>query len=587
MIRPLTLTISFASLLLGSTSLLLLSGCGGGGNASTGGTTAPAGVAVHGTVTNGQTALKGASVQLYAAGTSGLQSAAAAQLTTAATTDATGAFSFTMPACASTNLYLLATGGDSGSGVNSATQLIAALGPCASVSSTTAYAVDEATTVAAVYALAPFLADGTHLGASGTTAGLTNAFAMANLLVNPATGTAPGLQVPANVTLPTSTLDTLANILAGCIKSGSSTGSAYSTLLTATSASNTLSAALAIAQQPAAYTSLYSLAAGFAPFTPALSVAPADWTLALKAAPTGLSTPFGIAIDSAGNAYVSSESGSSLLKLAPTGALSTTISGAGLSGPQGVAIDRSGDVWVASTGNNSVVELSSSGTVLATVKTGLSAPVAIAVDSAGTAWVANFGGTGVTRISSAGSVLGTTTGASAPTALAIDPAGTVWVANSGTSTLQHLSNAGATLGTATDNETLAPFSVALDGSGNLWFAGSVPGAAAIQGSVGEIASASTAAAPILSAATPFSVAASGKDVWASNNATSGGLLLYRAGSASAISPAAGFGSLNAPAGLAVDGSGNVWTTNSGDNTVSIFLGITTPATTPLAVVAGP
>jgi DNA-binding beta-propeller fold protein YncE len=45
--------------------------------------------------------------------------------------------------------------------------------------------------------------------------------------------------------------------------------------------------------------------------------------------------------------------------------------------------------------------------------------------------------------------------------------------------------------------------------------------------------------------------------------------------------------LNTPVGVAVDPSGNVWTTNSGENTVSIFLGLATPAVTPLSQNVGP
>ena len=53
------------------------------------------------------------------------------------------------------------------------------------------------------------------------------------------------------------------------------------------------------------------------------------------------------------------------------------------------------------------------------------------------------------------------------------------------------------------------------------------------------------------------------------------------------SPAGGFGSLNAPIGVAVDSSGAVWTANSGSNMLSKFIGIAAPVITPLAANVGP
>jgi hypothetical protein len=72
-----------------------------------------------------------------------------------------------------------------------------------------------------------------------------------------------------------------------------------------------------------------------------------------------------------------------------------------------------------------------------------------------------------------------------------------------------------------------------------------------------------------------------------NGTTSGSLAKFTYGSTAAASPAAGFGSLNAPAGVALDASGCVWTANSGSNTVSQFIGLASPVVTPLAANVGP
>ena len=67
----------------------------------------------------------------------------------------------------------------------------------------------------------------------------------------------------------------------------------------------------------------------------------------------------------------------------------------------------------------------------------------------------------------------------------------------------------------------------------------------------------------------------------------GGTSISAFSGASAITPATGYGTLNAPQGIAVDASGNVWTANSGDNSVTIFIGLGAATTTPLAANVGP
>ncbi|SNT34384.1 Streptogramin lyase [Granulicella rosea] len=568
-------------------------GCGGTSTTANGGGSTPVtpvASLVHGAVTNGALPLQSASVQLYTVGASGLASAAAPLLANAVTTDATGAFSFPLPACGSATLvYLSATGGSSGAGANGATSLLAALGPCSALTSSSSFHIDELTTVATVFALAPFIADAAHIGASGNVpAGLANAFSMVNALVNTTSGAMPGPTLATSATAPVATLNTLANILAGCIRTASPTSSACAPLLTATSSADTLGATLRIAHQPASYPGLYALAANSTAYSPSLTAAPTDWTLALRIAASGLATPFGIAIDGAGNGWVTNESAASLVQLSPAGTTLLTVTGSGLLAPRGVAIDRSGNLWVANTGADSVLKLSSTGSLLAKASTGLNAPTAIANDSAGNAWVANTGGNSVIQLSSTGIVLTNTIGLSAPSGIALDSAGNVWVANTGADNVLQMTHAGALSNTVSDGVTQAPGALAIDSNSNLWFTGSVPSQTAVQGALAKVASSDTASAPVLSmAAIPGSIATSGADIWVANAATGGGLMLFHASSNAPLSPAAGFGSLNAPAGIAVDASGNVWVACAGDNTVSIFLGLTTPVMTPLAQTVGP
>ena len=144
-------------------------------------------------VRGGQQPVVGANVVLYAAGSGGYGSTNTTQLSSTVTSGAGGSFSitglYTCPS-ASAQMYLVATGGDSGAGFNSSLALMAALGSCGNLSSSTFANIDEVTTVAAVYALAPFMATnggapGASIGTSGTNSqGLTQAFATANNLVN-------------------------------------------------------------------------------------------------------------------------------------------------------------------------------------------------------------------------------------------------------------------------------------------------------------------------------------------------------------------------------------------------------------------
>jgi hypothetical protein len=76
-------------------------------------------------------------------------------------------------------------------------------------------------------------------------------------------------------------------------------------------------------------------------------------------------------------------------------------------------------------------------------------------------------------------------------------------------------------------------------------------------------------------------------VWVANGAAAGCISELAYGQSAPLSPSQGFGNLSAPSALAIDGSGDVWTANAGDNSVSEFVGIATPVAMPLAVNAGP
>ena len=226
-----------------------------------------------GTVRAGALPMVGSSVQLYATGTTGNGSAPAPLLTSPLTTDSTGAFIVATSApCPYSNsvFYLVARGGSAGAvgSSNNAAVMTAVLGQCSALKSGAALVVNEATTVAAAWAMAPFLSTGAQIGATATnSSGVALAAATAINLVNPSTGKAPGASFPATGTAPTSRLNALANALNACTASSGASSSACAQLFSAATASsgapsNTLDAAMNIAKSPGAnVAAIYALSA--------------------------------------------------------------------------------------------------------------------------------------------------------------------------------------------------------------------------------------------------------------------------------------------------------------------------------------
>lgn len=602
--RP-VLTVSFSLIALGLATLL--SGCGTGsssGSADLTGTQKT--IKVSGVVNGGQQPVTQSTIQLYTVGTSGLKSASSPLISSTIQTDSNGTFNITgaYGCSTATQVYIVATGGNAGSGTNSSISLAAALGPCTSLNSGTYIVINEVTTIAAAYALAPFASDYAHIGATGSNpTGLVNAFANAALLANTDVGSAGGASIPAGVTVPVAEINTLADIVSACINTAGASSGACNTLFTATGATDSFGASLAIAKNPgaSAVTALYSLSTPTAPFQPTLTAgsAPNDFTVAVNATAGGtLATPYGIAIDASGDAWVTNETGTAVSELSPSGGLLASPTATGLAGAQGIAVDRSGNVWVANTAGNSVIEFTlTGGSVTGTnsyTAGGIAAPSAIALDSGSNAFIANFNGNSVTGLTSAGVPLGgspftgSSNNISVPSAIALSPSGHVYV-TSGTGSIVNLSNTGVFTSTLNDGTLQGPVGVAVDTAGRVLATGFTTGTS-VGGALSQFNSGGVAAtgSPITSGiSSPSGVATDGTSIWVANNTASGALAQFSYSLTSPISPSAGYGSLSSPVSVVIDSSGSVWTTNSGSNTVSKFIGLAAPVTTPLAATAGP
>jgi hypothetical protein len=380
---------------------LAISGCGIGAPAASSGPATVTGLAISGKVHGGQSPVKTSTVNLYAAGTTGYGSAAS--LLASTTTDTSGNFSITSSyTCpAGGQVYITATQGDSGSGNNPNLAMIAALGTCPVTSAIVN--INEVTTVATVWALAPFMTGPTNIGSPSTTqalSGITAAFDDVNTLVNVPTGASPGLSAPSNATVPTALIYTLANIIAPCVNSAGGTagqmnncGALFTQTTITTAPTDTITAAMNIAQHPGTnVTNIYGLAATAPPFQTGLSTQPNDFTMAVTF--TGnMSAPSALAADSSGNIWITNKSGNTVTKLSQNGAL---LSGTGytnsLNAPSALAFDPSGNLWVTNSGSSTLSKFNSSGTPATNSPYSggsMSGPSGIAFDSLGNGWITN------------------------------------------------------------------------------------------------------------------------------------------------------------------------------------------------------
>jgi sugar lactone lactonase YvrE len=236
-------------------------------------------------------------------------------------------------------------------------------------------------------------------------------------------------------------------------------------------------------------------------------------------------SPISVAVDGSGNLFVSDFYNNTIRKITMPGAVVTTFAGtAPVAGvidgtgaaarfhlPYGVAIDGSGNVYVADSYNDTIRKITSAGVVTTLAGkagnqghadgTGASAqfysPEGVAVDSGGDVYVADAGndtirkvtsGGGVTTIAGAvgfsGFVNGTGTGAefSEPAGVSVDAGGNVYVSDQGNGSMRVITPSGAVTtlagtsgqgfadGTGAAARLYYPEDLAIDGNGNLYVA---------------------------------------------------------------------------------------------------------------------
>lgn len=601
-----------------------VSGCGMG-STSAGPLAVPQ---IRGSVHGGQQPVAGATIQLFAAGTTGYGTGAVSLLRSPVVTDSGGNFiitgDYTCPS-ATSELYIVATGGNPGLAAgtnNAALALMAALGSCQLVNGqyvlnpSMFISLNEVTTVASVYALAPFMSPTTsQVGTSVTNGiGLSNAFATVNNLVNISTGQALGTTPAGNGTLPQAEINSLADIVAACINSDG-TGAACVALQAAATPpggvapTNTIQGLLDIAQHPANnVAALYAIGTATGPFQPTLSTPPNDWTIGVTYA--GGAMQGGLAVDAAGDVWVSNyftsstNLASSLTEFSSTGQVLSGpagFTGGGLAETGEIAIDPAGNVWEANGGSN-LTKFSSAGTPLSPAPLGFSLGARnLASDGQGDIWL-----NGVREVDNNANLI-FTSAASAAGELSLDSSQNVWVAVPSSLTGRYpnqtfvpgavfkFSHTGALLspstGYAANSLTYAQF-IATDAAGDAWVAsragaGGVPNAALTEiAPDGTILSGSNGYTDAsLTDCQAIVVDGDGK-VWVAYGSAVApyNRLVTLNSSGQFLSGPTGYAipSLSFPIRLDIDSSGNLWAAMS-SNFVNQMIGVAAPVETPLSV----
>jgi len=570
------------------------------------------GIGFTGRAMAGTQPLAGATVQLYAAGTTGSGSTGTALLTSPVTTDSSGVFTvlagYACPA-ANSQLYIVIRGGGiGGSANNPAIALATAIGPCNQVAESSQFVINEVTTAATAWGLSQFLNSGGNIGATATNAqGIGNAVATVANLANLTTGTSPGASFPKNGASPATRINSLANLLNTC--TAATSAAACSQLFSATTPTggtapaDTLDAALNMTRNPGSnVATLYAQSTASTAFTPALTTAPADWTIFINYTGGGMNAPSGVGIDATGNIWVASYFGAAS-EFSPTGStiFPNGVTVGGLSQSYGLVIDAQNNVWITNekssasvnNGFGSVTVLSSTGQVVSGATGysagGLAYPDAIAIDTNGTVWAADNYDASVTLLSSSGQPLSgsqgyTTANLAFPVAVAIDANHNGWVADEYNGLVTKVAADGSQFSSYAC--CLRPVGLAIDQRGFVWvtdYLGDSIAQLARDGTIISTGYSDNKASIVY----PQGIAIDGSgNVWVTN--FGGNSITELAGSAAnspgqILSPTAGYAKdagLSQAFAVAIDASGNLWITNFSTNTLTEIVGLAPPAKTP-------
>ena len=356
-----------------------------------------------------------------------------------------------------------------------------------------------------------------------------------------------------------------------------------------------------------------------------------------------LDTPQGVAVDGAGNLYIADGGNNRIRKVDSAGAISTVAGGgpigdggaavaAQLYYPNGVAPDGAGNLYIADSFNHRIRKVDAAGVIStvagdgtrgyggdggAAVAAQLFAPRGVALDGAGNLYIADNANNRIRKVDAAGVITtvagdgtrgsggdgGPATAAqlSSPRGVALDGAGNLYIADRSNHRIRKVDAAGAITtvagdgtrgfggdgGPATAAQLSWPNGVALDGSGNLYIADGGNHRIRKVDAAGVI---SSTAAQLWS---PQGVAVDGSG----NLYIATGGHIRKVDAAGAITTVAGDGTsgfggdggpataaqLSGPSDVALDGDGNLYIADSGNDRIRR---LTPPAMPPPSISAG-
>jgi hypothetical protein len=545
-----------------------------------------AGAAIHGMVHGGRQPISGASIGLYAAGSGGYGSSSGVTnlLVTPVSTAGDGTFTITgdyggYTCTAGSLLYITASGGDAGSGSNSAIMLVAPLGPCGGVSGSTYVVINEVTTAATAIALGQFIAPAADsIAASSTNSvGLTNAFATVNNLVNTATGVAVTSTTSGSVTATPeyNKLNGIADILAACVNTSGPSSTPCTTLFgdvtSGTAPTDTLQAAVYMSQNPtsnstAHLTALWNLATATPPFSYGSQAQPTDWTVGILYTSSGSTSPVydpqNIAIDAGGNVWIINANGKTdnLAELGPTGTplITPTVLSTSAQQFRNLAIDTNGNAWFGtSSATPYTYEYKTNGTLVNDAN--FSGAYAVAINGSndvffgrnsssacGTKAIGEF--TADTLVPTTNLVMygcQATAVSNTYAYMAIDASNNLWITN--TTATGYITQVSSVPNDATVNSTCTTFPCTT---------ATTPAAPTL-----TYTTINSGSSGVPTFATPYGIAVGlgGANVWFANNT---GPSLTEMTSVSAGSNIGDATSLTKPTFLAVDGAGNLWVSDN-------------------------
>jgi sugar lactone lactonase YvrE len=180
---------------------------------------------------------------------------------------------------------------------------------------------------------------------------------------------------------------------------------------------------------------------------------------------SGLADPYGVAVDGAGDVFIADPTNAKVVKVTPSG-VQTTVGSVGY--PYGVAVDGAGNVFIVDSANTDVVKVTPSGVQTKVPASGLTNPYDVAVDGAGDVFISDPSNVRVVKVTPSGvQTTVPTSGLVCPYGVAVDAAGDVVIADPCISQVVEVTPSGVQT-TIPASGLSNPISVAVDGTGDVF-----------------------------------------------------------------------------------------------------------------------